>query len=82
MLTTQNCGKYLSGDWQRERKQVQRDASLYTASDQSFYEVTGSCPGDGDGDRVLETFTMDTEPIEKESTSKRYDWRDKPEVGY
>ncbi len=80
MLSSHNSGKYLSGEWQRERERCARDKELYSTTDQTFYEVSAPL---GQGDRDEDRMKVDTCPIDQYTigTAKPFDIRELPEVG-
>jgi hypothetical protein len=81
MLTSQNSGKYLTRTYERERELCAQDKDLYTAAEQSFYEISGQSPGMGDRDRMEETFKTENSPIDPLTTPRRVDIRDCKEIG-
>lgn len=78
MLSSQNTGKYLTRTYEKERELCAQDKDQYTAADQSFYEISGQSPGMGDRERMEETFTFDTDPIDPLTSPKRVDIRTLP----
>jgi hypothetical protein len=82
MLHSQNCGKYLTQTYEQERERCAWNKDRYTTADQAFYEISGQSPGMGDRERLEETFTSETTPVDIRTTPKRYDIRDCPQVGH
>lgn len=82
MLTSQNCGKYLTATYERERERCAQNKDKFTAADQAFYDISGQSPGMGDRERLTETFKTLNSPIDPKTSPTTMDIRDRPEVGY
>jgi hypothetical protein len=85
MLSTRNSGKYLSGEWARERERCAQDRDQFSAEDQAFYEISGQSPGMGDRERIEETMTIEgvsLDPSAANTRTREIDIRDRPEVGH
>ena len=85
MLTTRNSGKYLSGEWARQRELCAQNRDQFSAEDQAFYEISGQSPGMGDRERIEETMVIETAPMDPMAANTRsgeFDIRDRPEVGH
>jgi hypothetical protein len=80
VLSSKNSGKYLSGEYAREREQCARNKDQYTAEQQAFYGITGSM---GHGDRDEETFKVDSIPVDPLTPKKKnvIDIRTLPQMG-
>ena len=66
MLSSRNSGKYLSGRWAEDREKCAQDRTGFTSAEQAYLEVTGQAFGMGDRQRIDETFTMDSQPLDPE----------------
>lgn len=75
MLSSQNCGKYLYGRWERMRQSAMR-----TRSDdkQAWLELTDGQIG---GVNTKEAYEARTTPIDPYTPSKKRDIRTPPEKG-
>jgi hypothetical protein len=59
------------------------DKSRYTAAEQEYYEVDGSNVYEGSYKGLIDTLgNLKTEPVDSATRPRKYDQRDKPEVGY
>lgn len=84
MLTKQNTGIYLTGEWNdpdRERQQCLHDSRNFSAADKTKYGVTDTGVSDGQGYQIDNACIMDTNPIDPDATPKTIDRRTLPEVG-
>lgn len=85
MLSTRNTGKYLTGEYERERERCAQDRDQYSAEDQAFYDISGQSPGMGDRERIEETMTIEgvsLDPSAANTRTREIDIRDRPEVGH
>ena len=58
MLTKENSGKYLSGDWARQKNAGELDSSRLTAEEKAFLEIQD---GEGQMKANLETMRRKTD---------------------
>lgn len=87
VLSKLNTGKYLTREWNdpdRERQRCLYDQRQFSTADRTYYEVNGTGINDGLGYMVDDAFgNLVTTPIDPVNTrSRKYDHRDKPEVGW
>jgi hypothetical protein len=81
MISSQNNGKIVSGEWERRRIIATRDKDKFTTEELSFLDFTQ------DGiigklDRFDNTMNIGTRPVDPYDVSQDYDWRENPEVGF
>ena len=86
VLTKLNSGKYLTKEWNDpdgKRQQCLYDQRKFTEAERAYYEVYGTGVYDGLGYMLDDAFShLETDPYDPINTrSKKYDHRDKPEVG-
>jgi hypothetical protein len=81
MINSQNSGKYLSGEWNRNRHRAMDNQDTFTADQLSFLESSTFEGLDGYLDRFDSTMDVGTRPVDPLSRSRQYDWRNNPEVG-
>lgn len=85
MLSKQNCGKYLTREWNDpggERQRCLYDQRQFTAEEQAYYEVYGTGPHDGLGYQLDENLIVETSPVDINTRPVEFDHRGRPEVGH
>jgi len=87
VLSKLNTGKYLTKEWNDpdgKRQQCLYDQRKFTTAERAYYEVTGTGINDGLGYQLDDALGhLETTPIDPVNTrSRKYDQRDKPEVGW
>jgi hypothetical protein len=65
MLSSQNSGKYLSGNWHENRASAVEDTARFDSSDLSFLEMDGTLNGPiGKMEQFRNDMCMKTQPID------------------
>ena len=80
VLTTQDCGKYLTKKWHRERADALIDKRDYTDAEQAWLEVTDEPTIGLDNPDVYEVPFNPLDPNQKTS-GRKYDIRKDPRIG-
>ena len=83
MLSTQNGGKYLSGDWAAKRELGMQNTDNIPPELLSFYELDGVQYGPNGKRQIFRsTMNVGTMPVDPNNYQQDdYDYRENPEVG-
>lgn len=61
MLSSANCGRFLSKRYAKHRNRAVEDKTLYSAAEQEYLDITGI---EGTGFFQHETYEQDTQPVD------------------
>jgi hypothetical protein len=82
MLCSQNSGKYLTKEWEKERERCIENSSGYPDGLRLFYEVNNTGIYDGCGYQRDMNLKIENSPIDPRTQRRELDHRDRPEVGH